>query len=213
MWGGANGSETIDFTQEKVCRREIVGRILTLRLELVWPPRSVGAHPGTAIHPESFRGRERRGCILPARIVVVQNRANRRLQSSCVSLDSPQPDGEEFMTRVNVDDFSVKGWSEPQRGTERSQHYCRQLEEGNILFFPSFPFDFPEEDRAFLRSVRQSSAGYHKNIAYRPAQDKVTGVEKGTPNKDCLLAVLRRFSQHNVDFVARLLPSYARTWR
>src|ERR1041385_6192628 len=139
--------------------------------------------------------------------------ANRRLQSNGVSLDLPRLDGGEHMNRVNVDDFSITGWVDPQRVAERSQLYCRQLEEGDILFFPSFPCDFPEEDRAFLRSGRQSSAGYHKNIAYRPKQDKVTGVEKGTPNKDRLLDVLRRFSQHNVDFVSRLLPSYARTWR
>lgn len=117
------------------------------------------------------------------------------------------------MKRIDIQDFTIDGWADKNAADARSREYAEELEAGNILYFPSFPFDFPEEDRVFLRSVRQSSTGYHKNIAYRPKQDRVTGVEKGTPNQDRLLGVLRRFSQHNVDFVSRLLPSYARTWR
>jgi hypothetical protein len=117
------------------------------------------------------------------------------------------------MKRIDVQDFTINGWADTSAADAAARRYAEELEAGNILFFPSFPFDFPEEARTFLRSVRQSGAGYHKNIAYRPQQDKVTGVEKGTPDKDRLLAVLRRFSQHNVGFVARLLPSYARAWR
>ena len=57
--------------------------------------------------------------------------------------------------------------------------YRRVLEEGRILFFPRTPFSLPDEDRALLLRQRQSGAGYHKNIAYRPAQDRVTGSARG----------------------------------
>jgi len=115
--------------------------------------------------------------------------------------------------RIVIEDFSINGWTQPNAVGAASHGYAEALEAGNILFFPQFPFTFPEQDRVFLRGVRQSSASYHKNIAYRPKQDKVTGVENGTPDKDRLLEVLRRFSRNTVDFVARLLPSYAQTWK
>lgn len=117
------------------------------------------------------------------------------------------------MNRVVVEDFTIKGWADTSAADATARRYAGELEAGNILYFPQFPFEFPEEDRLFLRGVRQSSASYHKNIAYRPKQDRVTGVESGTTDKDHLLTVLRRFSQRNVDFVARLLPLYARTWK
>jgi hypothetical protein len=115
------------------------------------------------------------------------------------------------MKRVLIEDFTINGWTDTNAADAAPRRYAEELEAGNILFFPRFPFDFPEEDREFLRGVRQSSASYHKNIAYRPQQDKVTGIEKGTPHQDRLLAVLRRFSRGNVDLVTRLLPLYART--
>jgi hypothetical protein len=117
------------------------------------------------------------------------------------------------MKRVPIEDFTINGWTDTNAADAASRRYAEELEAGNILFFPRFPFDFPEEDRAFLRGVRQSSASYHKNIAYRPQRDKVTGIERGTPYRDRLLTVLRRFSRGNVDLVSRLLPLYARTWK
>jgi len=117
------------------------------------------------------------------------------------------------MNRVVAGDFNADGWVDPNLAVSQSMRYAAELEAGNILFFPQFPFKFPEPDRAFLLDVKQSSAAYHKNIAYRPAQDRVTGVEKGTPDQDRLLDVLRRFSRGNAEFVSRLLPLYARSWR
>jgi 3-deoxy-D-manno-octulosonic acid hydroxylase-like protein len=49
------------------------------------------------------------------------------------------------------------------------------LEEGNILFFKNTPFVFPREEIQFLVRQKQSDAEYHKNIAHRPAQDRLTG--------------------------------------
>ena len=102
----------------------------------------------------------------------------------------------------------------PAAGPDREREYCRALEEGNILFFPTTPFAFPEEDRKLLLAQRQVDAGYHKNIAYRPASDRVTGVARGrAQDGERLRRVLRGYSKTVVGFAADLFPGYSRRWR
>jgi 3-deoxy-D-manno-octulosonic acid hydroxylase-like protein len=96
----------------------------------------------------------------------------------------------------------------------RELDYCRALEEGRILLFAREPFELPEAQRAFLLAQRQTRAGYHKNIAYRPAQDRVSGFARGTrADAERLRDVLRLYSRSASEFAARLLPRYARSWR
>src|SRR5260370_41280310 len=59
----------------------------------------------------------------------------------------------------------------------REEHYL-QLEQGNILSFPRTPFDLSDAERDVLRATGLSSSSHHKNIAYRPAADKVTGCDR-----------------------------------
>jgi hypothetical protein len=49
--------------------------------------------------------------------------------------------------------------------------HCDQLERGKVLFFSHVPFDFPDVDREFLLSQKQTGSRFHKNISYRPAKD------------------------------------------
>src|SRR2546427_9821860 len=92
--------------------------------------------------------------------------------------------------------------------------YCEQLEEGNILFFPKTPFELPERDRGFLLSQQQSGAAYHKNIAYRPRQDRLTGFAKhGREDQERLRAIMRAYSGSVTHFLSELLPQYAGAWR
>ncbi len=96
----------------------------------------------------------------------------------------------------------------------RGRWLCSQLESGNILFFPRTPFPFPPDDREFLLRQRQTGAAFHKNIAYRPAEDRVTGLDKSTgAEADRLRAILRGYSQSAVRSVETLLPSYAGQWK
>lgn len=89
--------------------------------------------------------------------------------------------------------------------------YARALEEGHILLFPTSPIDVPEEDRRFLLGQRMVGGTYHKNIAYRPREDRVTNFVQQVPgDDDRLLGALRRYSQRAAAFVNALLPSYAR---
>jgi hypothetical protein len=91
---------------------------------------------------------------------------------------------------------------------------CEQLERGHILFFPTTPFEFPEEDRAFLLAQRQSGARYHKNVAYRPGPDRMTGFATRDPAEEARLrAILRSYSERAERFLAQTLLPYARGCR
>jgi len=94
----------------------------------------------------------------------------------------------------------------------RELDYCRALEQGRILLFANPPITLPEPERALLLSQRQTRAGYHKNIAYRPAQDRVTGFAHGA-DAERLRDALRLYSRRATEFAAWLLPRYAGGWR
>ncbi|HUJ40095.1 MAG TPA: Kdo hydroxylase family protein [Candidatus Acidoferrales bacterium] len=92
-------------------------------------------------------------------------------------------------------------------------HLAEQLERGNILFFPRMPFDLGEEDRAFLLAQKQAQAGYHKNIAYRPAEKRLTGAGKmPAPDALRLKSVLSAYSDWAAAFLAEILPEYSSRW-
>jgi hypothetical protein len=110
------------------------------------------------------------------------------------------------MAVVRIDDL-------PASGPERERECCRALEKGDVLLFPATPFAISDDDRAFLLERRQADAGYHKNIAYRPRSDRVTGVARQHPEDGRRLReVLGRYSRTAVRFAAELLPGYARGW-
>jgi hypothetical protein len=97
---------------------------------------------------------------------------------------------------------------------ERAHWLCSQLESGNILFFPRTPFPLTYDDREFLMNQKQSGAAHHKNIAYRPSEDELTGIHKGNSNDaGRVRAILRNYSEYVADFVKDLLPPYAGRWR
>ncbi len=87
------------------------------------------------------------------------------------------------------------------------------LEAGNVLYFPVTPFSIPAASQDFLRSLDFSGGALHKNIAYRPASDRITGLEANDDQTRQLLAVMRDYSRAVVDFTAALLPGYASSWK
>jgi hypothetical protein len=88
----------------------------------------------------------------------------------------------------------------------RSDWY-RHLEEGRVLFFPQTPFDVPEPNRETLRQTAQVAGAHHKNIAYRPAQDRVTGFDKAS-DSEALRSALRSYSQNALRFLREFVPRY-----
>ena len=119
------------------------------------------------------------------------------------------------MSLITIQRFSESGASSGQGSeAEAGRWYCQQLEEGHMLFFPQPPFELPEDEREFLLSQRQVGAGYHKNIAYRPNQDRITGLAKRSEEEvERLRRIMRAYSQRVTRFLAALLPPYARSWR
>ena len=99
-------------------------------------------------------------------------------------------------------------------GPDRGRVLCSELESGNILYFPQTPFEFPDNDIQFLLTRKQTDAAFHKNIAYRPAADRITGVDKSAgPDGDRLRAILRGYSQRSAHFLGELLSPYAGKWK
>ena len=87
--------------------------------------------------------------------------------------------------------------------------YYLALERGDILFFPRTPFAFSDAERDVLRSSELSSSRHHKNIAYRPASDKVTGFDSGAiKDPERLRLVMRAYSQSAIEFLRAFLPRY-----
>ena len=83
------------------------------------------------------------------------------------------------------------------------------LERGNILFFPRTPFPLSEAERDVMRSTSLTGGSLHKNIAYRPASDKVTGFDRSSANdSEKLREVLRAYSQRALGLLRGLLPRY-----
>src|ERR1700733_15513981 len=84
-----------------------------------------------------------------------------------------------------------------ESGPQRARALCGELETGNILLFPQTPFAFPDDDLEFLLSRKQTDASFHKNIAYRPAENRITGLDKSAagPEVDRLRAIVAGYSQ------------------
>lgn len=91
---------------------------------------------------------------------------------------------------------------------------CGELEAGNILYFAATPFAISPEDREVLLGQKQSSAAFHKNVAYRPAEDRVTGLDKSeSAEAERLRGILQSYSRNAEKFLGELLPPYAGKWK
>jgi len=99
-------------------------------------------------------------------------------------------------------------------GTEASETEYQQLEAGDILYFPVSPPLLSEQDRAFLVTQRQIDASYHKNVSYRPAQDRLRGADQDDPAQRTLFhQIMRGYSQRSIAFMTALLNRYTAGWK
>jgi len=90
--------------------------------------------------------------------------------------------------------------------------YRSILERGDILFFPQGGFDLPIAVRAALMSATQDARSFHKNIAYKPNLDRVSGLADAG-EAAAMRTPMREYSRCALDFMARILPEYARSWK
>ena len=101
------------------------------------------------------------------------------------------------------------------RGNEFEQ-WCAQLEAGGILYFPRTPVAIPSADLEFLLGQQQTASSLHKNIAYKPDRDKLSGVDEKSAKPgefDRMRDVMRRYSASVESFLADFLKPYQRRWR
>ena len=87
---------------------------------------------------------------------------------------------------------------------KRASWHCDQLERGKVLFFSHVPFTFPEPDREFLLSQKQTGSRFHKNISYRPTKDLLKGVDDNSPDRERMNTIMRDFSVSVTKFVVAI---------
>jgi hypothetical protein len=88
------------------------------------------------------------------------------------------------------------------------------LEAGDILVVRRSFFEEAAADRAFLLDACLSGGQHHKNIAYKPASGKISGVGKMEASAvERLRAVLAGYSRRVIGFAGDLLPRYQAKWR
>jgi hypothetical protein len=99
---------------------------------------------------------------------------------------------------------------------EESRVFCAQLEAGDILYFPETPVPLRTEDAGFLLGQQQSDSSLHKNIAYKPNMDRLSGVDTKTADPAAvarLQQIMRGYSTAVVQFLARFLSPYQQHWK
>jgi hypothetical protein len=100
--------------------------------------------------------------------------------------------------------------------SEQTRSWCADLEAGLILYFPQTPVPLSAADTQFLLGKQQSSSRTHKNIAYKPDRDLISGIDRkstGPQEFDQFLDVMRRYSASVVQFLSGFLEPYQQRWR
>src|SRR5271170_6967983 len=98
----------------------------------------------------------------------------------------------------------------------QAREWCAQLEAGDILFFPQTPIALKSDDLQFLLGQQQTDSSLHKNIAYKPGIDALSGVD--TKNADSvavtrLKSIMRWYSAAVSEFLGNFLTPYSRRWK
>jgi hypothetical protein len=117
---------------------------------------------------------------------------------------------------VVVPEAELAGLAGPGAGVTAAggPRFSEELERGNILFFPRSPFQLSDADRAFLLAQKQTAAGFHKNIAYRPAQTRLTGTGKMPPPEAARLrGILQAYADWATGLLRQYMPEYAGNWK
>jgi hypothetical protein len=110
-------------------------------------------------------------------------------------------------------DALVKGL--PASDAEARQ-YCSILESGAVLYFPQTPVPIPAEDLEFLLRQKQTESSQHKNIAYKPSRDLLTGVDEKTSSAEevsRMHQIMRRYSASVAKYLSKFLSPYHQRWQ
>ena len=98
----------------------------------------------------------------------------------------------------------------------QARTWCKQLEAGGILYFPQTPIPIPAADLEFLLSRHQTGSRLHKNIAYKPGQERLSGVDRSGSDVeeiDRLHEIMSRYSASVARYLAGFLAPYNQRWQ
>jgi hypothetical protein len=107
------------------------------------------------------------------------------------------------MSWLEIHDYDAN-WS-----ATRARESCAQLEAGEILFFSRPPFDLSQQDLDFLVSLRPADSRLHKNISYRPSEDRLRGFSGSNEEESRVHGIMRRYYSAVHGFVSQFLAPYA----
>ncbi|MGB6133964.1 MAG: Kdo hydroxylase family protein [Acidobacteriaceae bacterium] len=99
---------------------------------------------------------------------------------------------------------------------EQARAWCAQLEAGDILFFPQTPVPLDLSDASFLLGQQQTDSSLHKNIAYKPNIDRLSGFDAKTASPaavERLHGIMRKYSQTVTAFLTKFLSPYEANWQ
>jgi hypothetical protein len=99
---------------------------------------------------------------------------------------------------------------------DEARDWCGRLEAGEILYFPQTPVPLPPQDASFLLGQQQTDSSLHKNIAYKPKADRLSGVDTKTASSEAverLQGIMRRYSASVVRFLGEFLSPYQQRWQ
>lgn len=103
-----------------------------------------------------------------------------------------------------------------QASDAQARAWCARLEAGDILFFPQSPIAIAPDDLRFLLGRQQTDSSLHKNIAYKPNIDRLSGVDAKTADAQAmarLQGIMRQYSKSVVTFLASFLSPYKSNWQ
>lgn len=116
----------------------------------------------------------------------------------------------EFASRVQVTQVN---WERVKlQSSIEATDYRAVLEQGDILFFPGGGFEIPAAVRTALMGATQDARSFHKNIAYKPNIDEVSGLADAREAEN-IRKPMREYSRCALAFMERILPEYARAWK
>jgi hypothetical protein len=99
--------------------------------------------------------------------------------------------------------------------SELVRSWIARLEAGEVIYFPQTPVPIPREDLQFLLGQQQAESRLHKNIAYKPGIDRLSGVDDKSADAaevERMQAVMRRYSTSVAEFLAAFLAPYQQRW-
>ena len=112
----------------------------------------------------------------------------------------------------DVTGYGPGGWVDGARADAGARACCESLERGDVVLIRSAGPLLDPADCEFLLSARQAGSSYFKNISYRPREDRVKGVARGSADAERLRVVLRDYSRRVTELAGDVLRPYARGW-